>query len=152
VAAAPAKTRPSLSGTVSSVVQAAKDVSAHVDAAERDTIVVLGVSALVPPVMNMLNLSPVLGFLFAGIVIGPSGLGLVRSSPDCPAPELTNLSQLHRPRCEPAWAIRPPTAHPSGSRVHGAMQVSDVATTTKLAELGVVFFLFEMGLELELER
>ena len=102
VAAAPAKTRPSLSGTVSSVVQAAKDVSAHVDAAERDTIVVLGVSALVPPVMNMLNLSPVLGFLFAGIVIGPSGLGLVRSSPDCPAPELTNLSQLHRPRCEPA--------------------------------------------------
>ena len=31
-------------------------------------------------------------------------------------------------------------------------QVSDVATTTKLAELGVVFFLFEMGLELELER
>lgn len=36
--------------------------------------------------------------------------------------------------------------------MHGAMQVSDVATTTKLAELGVVFFLFEMGLELELER
>ena len=60
----------------------------------------------VPPVMSALNLSPVLGFLFAGIVIGPSGLGLV----------------------------------------------SDVATTTKLAELGVVFFLFEMGLELELER
>ena len=30
--------------------------------------------------------------------------------------------------------------------------VSDVATTTKLAELGVVFFLFEMGLELEYER
>jgi len=30
--------------------------------------------------------------------------------------------------------------------------VSDVATTTKLAEFGVVFFLFEMGLELELER
>ena len=52
VAAAPAKTRPSLSGTVSSVVQAAKDVSSHVDVAERDTIVVLGVSALVPPVMK----------------------------------------------------------------------------------------------------
>ena len=52
VAAAPAKARPSLSSTVSSVVQAAKDVSSHVDAAERDTIVVLGVSALVPPVMK----------------------------------------------------------------------------------------------------
>ena len=48
----------------------------------------------------------VLGFLAAGIVIGPSGLAIV----------------------------------------------SDVHTTTKLAELGVVFFLFEMGLELELER
>ena len=48
--------------------------------------------------MALLKLSPVLGFLFAGILIGPSGLGLV----------------------------------------------SDVATTTKLAELGVVFFLFEM--------
>ena len=48
--------------------------------------------------MALLKLSPVLGFLFAGILIGPSGLGLV----------------------------------------------SDVATTTKLAELGVGFCLFEM--------
>ena len=30
--------------------------------------------------------------------------------------------------------------------------IADVETTTKLAELGVVFFLFEMGLELEFER
>jgi len=106
VAVAPPAARPSVSGALTNVVQAARDVSSHVAPAERDTIVVLGVSALVPPVMNALQLSPVLGFLFAGIVIGPSGLGLV----------------------------------------------SDVATTTKLAELGVVFFLFEMGLELELER
>ena len=86
--------------------EAAREVANHVSNAERDTIFVLLTTALVPPVMNALKLSPVLGFLFAGIVIGPAGFGLV----------------------------------------------SDVETTTKLAELGVVFFLFEMGLELELER
>ena len=74
--------------------------------AERDSFALLLAVALVTPLMGALNLSPVLGFLFAGIVLGPSGVGLI----------------------------------------------SDVETTTKLAELGVVFFLFEMGLELELER
>mmetsp|Transcript_49405 Transcript_49405/g.164932 ORF Transcript_49405/g.164932 Transcript_49405/m.164932 type:complete len:613 (+) Transcript_49405:704-2542(+) len=69
-------------------------------------MVLLATAALVTPIMGLLNLSPVLGFLFAGILLGPTGLGVV----------------------------------------------SDVATTTKLAEFGVVFFLFEMGLELELER
>ena len=51
VATAPARAQPSLSGSgvVSSVVQAASDLSKRVDVAERDTIVVLGVSALVPP-------------------------------------------------------------------------------------------------------
>ena len=51
VATAPARAQPSLSGitVVSSVVQAASDLSKRVDVAERDTIVVLGVSALVPP-------------------------------------------------------------------------------------------------------
>ena len=79
-------------------IQTVRDIDSHVAPAERDAVVVLGVSALVPPLMNYVKLSPVLGFLFAGILVGPSGFGLV----------------------------------------------SDVATTTKLAELGVVFFLFEM--------
>ena len=82
------------------------DLQDHVESAEQDTIVLLATAALVTPLMGRLKLSPVLGFLAAGIGIGPTGLGLV----------------------------------------------SDVATSTKLAELGVVFFLFEMGLELELER
>jgi len=81
-------------------------VRSHLDPAERDTIILLSAMALVTPAMGQLGLSPVLGFLFAGIVLGPSGLAVI----------------------------------------------SDVQTTTKLAELGVVFFLFEMGLELELER
>ena len=82
------------------------EMAHQIHGGERDTIVLLLATALVHPVMNLFGLSPVLGFLFAGMLLGPAGL---------------------------QW-------------------VSDVETTTKLAELGVVFFLFEMGLELELER
>ena len=49
VATAPARAQPSLKGAVSTVVEAASDLAKRVDVAERDTIVVLGVSALVPP-------------------------------------------------------------------------------------------------------
>ena len=83
-----------------------EDVNAHISPAERDTIILLAATALVTPIMGVIGLSPVLGFLFAGMCLGPAGLAVI----------------------------------------------SDVETTTKLAELGVVFFLFEMGLELELER
>lgn len=69
-------------------------------------MILLLASAFVNPLMSSLGLSPVLGFLFAGMLLGPTGLALV----------------------------------------------SDYKATTQLAELGVVFFLFEMGLELELEQ
>ena len=86
---------------ISQTRHAVGEVADHLPRAERDTIVLLLATALVNPVMSLVGLSPVLGFLFAGTLIGPACL---------------------------CW-------------------VSDVATTTKLAELGVVFFLFEMGLE-----
>ena len=85
---------------------AVDEVRHHIAPAERDTILLLLATAMVTPAMGVLKLSPVLGFLFAGMILGPSGLAVI----------------------------------------------SGVETTTKLAELGVVFFLFEMGLELELER
>jgi len=88
------------------LVKQALDLLHHISPAERDTMVLLATSAFVSPLMGFVKLSPVLGFLFAGMLLGPSGLALV----------------------------------------------SDVSTTTKLAELGVVFFLFEMGLELELDE
>ena len=43
--------------------------------AERDSFALLLAVALVTPLMGALNLSPVLGFLFAGIVLGPSASG-----------------------------------------------------------------------------
>jgi CPA2 family monovalent cation:H+ antiporter-2 len=66
----------------------------------------LMITSAVIPIFKKLNLSPILGFLFMGTVIGPS----------C----------LH-------W-------------------IHDVHTIDMLGELGIVFFLFEMGLELSIAR
>jgi CPA2 family monovalent cation:H+ antiporter-2 len=41
----------------------------------RPALVVLGAAALVIPVFHRLKLSPVLGFILVGLVVGPSGLG-----------------------------------------------------------------------------
>lgn len=78
----------------------------YVGARSSDTIFLLFATAVVHPVMSVFRMSPVLGFLFAGMAIGPNGLG---------------------------W-------------------ITDIHSINKLAGFGVVFFLFEMGLELELER
>jgi CPA2 family monovalent cation:H+ antiporter-2 len=43
--------------------------------AMKDGLVVLGAAALVVPAMHRLKVSPVLGFLLAGVALGPSGLG-----------------------------------------------------------------------------
>ena len=53
------------------------EVRGHVSATERDSMVLLLASALVTPLMGAIGLSPVLGFLFAGILLGPSGLALI---------------------------------------------------------------------------
>lgn len=79
--------------------------SSH-QAAVNDALVLLLTTVVIIPLMRRFKTSPILGFLAAGIVLGPNGLGLVR----------------------------------------------DVATSKALAELGVVFFLFEMGLELSTSK
>lgn len=71
-----------------------------------DLLVFLLAPVIVVPLFRRLRSSPILGYLVAGIAIGPHGLGLIRES------ELTAL----------------------------------------LAELGVAFLLFAIGLELSLER
>lgn len=77
-----------------------------VSAAVKDALILLLTTVVIVPVMRKLNTSPILGFLVAGIVLGPNGLGLIR----------------------------------------------DVVASKKLAEFGVVFFLFEMGLELSSDK
>ncbi len=90
----------------------------HDFVAIKDVMVVLGTAAVVVPVVQRLKMSPVLGFLLAGAVLGPYGLG--RFADRVPA-----LSWI--------------TA--GGDNGLGL-----------LGELGVVFLLFLIGLELSIDR
>jgi len=72
----------------------------------RETLIFLMVAVVVVPLFGRLKVSPVLGFLLAGLVIGPFGFGLI----------------------------------------------GDTEEVRLLAELGVVFLLFKVGLELSLDR
>lgn len=92
--------------------------AAHDFAVYKDVLILLGTAAVVVPVMHRWRVSPVLGFLGAGVLLGPSGLGALSAS----------LPPL-------AW-----------------ITLSDEASIAGIAELGVVFLLFMVGLELSLER
>lgn len=84
----------------------------------KDLVVFLATAAVVVPLFQRFRISPVLGFLAAGVALGPHGLG--------------GLAQDHR------WVQ--------------AFTISDVEEVRVLAEFGVVFLLFAIGLELSWER
>ncbi|MEQ8228703.1 MAG: monovalent cation:proton antiporter-2 (CPA2) family protein [Rhodospirillales bacterium] len=84
----------------------------------RETIIFLVAAGVMVPLFHRIKISPVLGYLVVGGIIGPFGLGLL-------ADEF------------------PPLAH---------VVISDLEGVKALAELGVVFLLFTIGLELSLER
>jgi CPA2 family monovalent cation:H+ antiporter-2 len=84
----------------------------------REAIVFLVAAGVVVPLLHRLRVSPVLGYLIVGGVIGPFGLGLL-------APEVPAL---------------------------GAVVIADLDGVKALAELGVLFLLFTIGLELSLDR
>ncbi len=87
-------------------------------AAYSDALVVLGTAGVVVPLVRRWGLSPVLGYLGAGAVLGPLGLG--------------SLSKAF-----PAlfW-----------------FTIGDAQNVAGIAELGVVFLLFLIGLELSFDR
>lgn len=70
------------------------------------TLEILAATSLVIPIFRKLRLSPILGFLVAGVLLGP----------------------------------------------HGFRVFTDVEEITELADIGVLFLLFEMGLELSFDR
>ncbi len=72
----------------------------------REILIFLVVAVLVVPLFGRLKVSPILGFLLAGLVIGPFGFRII----------------------------------------------SDAEEVGRFAELGVVFLLFKVGLELSLDR
>ena len=83
-----------------------------------DALVVLGTAGVVVPMVRRWGLSPVLGYLGAGALLGPHGLGTF----DTQYPALF-------------W-----------------FTISDSKNVAGIAELGIVFLLFLIGLELTLHR
>lgn len=84
----------------------------------REVVVFLVAAGLVVPVLHRFKVSPVLGFLGAGLVIGPYGLARL-------VPQFPWLSHA---------------------------VISDIEGVRALAELGIVFLLFMIGLELSFDR
>ncbi|MDR3510654.1 MAG: cation:proton antiporter [Caulobacteraceae bacterium] len=84
----------------------------------KDLVLFLATAGIVVPLFKRLKVSPVLGFLGAGVLLGP--FGLARLTDQAP------------------WLA--------------AITVSRPAEVAQLAEFGVVFLLFMIGLELSWER
>jgi len=87
-------------------------------AAYSDALVVLGTAGIVVPIVSRLGFSPTLGYLVAGAILGPLGLGsFIRSYPIL------------------YW-----------------FTVGEAKNVDGIAQLGVVFLLFLIGLELSFQR
>ncbi len=84
----------------------------------REAMILLATAAVLVPIGQRFRLSPILGFLIAGAVLGPHGLGALK------------------------WVV-PPLQW---------ITVSEERGLGAIAELGVVFLLFIIGLELSLKR
>jgi K+:H+ antiporter len=102
-----------IEGGIEGIQRAAHDLGLY-----RDLMVVLVAAAVLVPLIERLRISPVLGFLIAGAILGPAGLGSLATS----VPAVGWFTVTEHEGLEP------------------------------LAELGIVFLLFLVGLELSLKR
>jgi CPA2 family monovalent cation:H+ antiporter-2 len=94
-------------------------MEAHVEpGAYKDVVLFLATAGVVVPLFRRWNISPILGFLGAGVLLGPYGLGALAH--------------------EVGWL--------------GAFTIDNPQEVAQLAEFGVVFLLFMIGLELSWER
>ncbi|PHY12537.1 potassium transporter TrkA, partial [Caulobacter sp. B11] len=84
----------------------------------KDLVLFLATAGIVAPLFKRLKVNPILGFLLAGVILGPFGLGsLIPVAP---------------------WL--------------DYVTVDSPAEIAQLAEFGVVFLLFMIGLEISWER
>jgi monovalent cation:H+ antiporter-2, CPA2 family len=87
-------------------------------AAFKEPIIILTAAAIIVPIFHRFKISPVLGFILCGVILGPSALG--------------------------AMAVSAPWLY--------AFTIQDQASIATMAEFGVVFLMFAIGLELSFER
>lgn len=84
----------------------------------KEPIIILTAAAVIVPLFHRIKISPVLGFILCGVILGPSGLGgLVAAAP---------------------WLA--------------AFTIQDKASIAMMADFGIVFLMFAIGLELSFER
>jgi CPA2 family monovalent cation:H+ antiporter-2 len=95
----------------------------------KTVLLFLATAGVVAPLFRRLKLSPILGFLAVGFCLGPYGLG--RFAQGASVPSWT-----------PAWL----------TSTVSYVTFGNVAELAPLAEFGVVFLLFMIGLELSWER
>ena len=86
--------------------------------AYKDVVLFLATAGVVVPLFRRWRISPILGFLGAGVLLGPYGLGALAD--------------------DVRWL--------------GALTIDNPEEVAQLAEFGVVFLLFMIGLELSWER
>jgi len=91
----------------------------------KNALLFLVMAGVIVPLFRRLKVSPVIGFLAAGIVLGPFGLGRLARQPG-----LLGVT--------PYWLTY--------------VTIADAQEIEPVAELGVVFLLFMIGLELSFER
>jgi monovalent cation:proton antiporter-2 (CPA2) family protein len=84
----------------------------------REIVVFLVAAGILVPALSRLRISPILGYLLVGAIVGPFGLGLLAAQ-------------------RPLLAVA---------------AITDLEGVRALAELGVIFLLFMIGLELSIER
>ena len=84
----------------------------------KDLVLFLATAGVIVPLFKRLKISPILGFLAAGVALGPYGLGAAAKS----------------------------------ARWLSVLTISNPADIAIIGELGVVFLLFMVGLELSWER
>jgi len=90
-------------GALVMAVSALKGLASYMKGPKADTMLLLLTTALNTPLCKMVGTSPILGYIFLGLLFGPNGLSLVK----------------------------------------------DIHTTEMMADFGIVFFLFEMGIHLD---
>lgn len=105
-----------------------------------DFLTFLAATVLVIPLFKSVKASPVLGFLFSGLLLGQLGYGTFTTT-------LLLLRALLTMKQKDTTCIN---FNPCEHDVYRLFR--NIEDIQKLSELGVLFLLFEMGLELSLDR